>query len=395
MQSLYFAAMPRLPIALAAIFLVASGCATRRVERLTMEPLIIRVDPDGGETTVETPDPILDELIALQEEGRCDEALPRLEKFLEDFPESGRFGEAVVRLGVCHESRKEYESARGYYQWAAQRAHFELALEAALRAAWCLEEMGEPEKAAEEYRVLAGLKRAPEDARAGARLRRAINLFRAGRTKKARRELDRGIVAFSALRDPSASLRTAAAEARFAAAEAEYRAFDAIRLEYPQRRLTKRLGAKLTALAKARDAYYAVVQIKDAEWAAAAVCRVGELYEAFYGSLVSVPPPPELDDAHRLAYETEVAARAKPLRQQAFDSYLQVISLGERVGLESPWIAKSRERVIALEPLLKQNVVSPAEDSPLDEEAPPDEPQAEEDEPELAPPSQDAPPKPE
>lgn len=361
MTPLYSSAMPaRLSVLLALAAIVAGGCAGRRVERLTMEPLIIRVDREAGETVVETPDPLLEELVELQESGRCEEAIPGLEKFLEDFPESGSFGEAVVRLGVCHESRKEFERARGYYQWASQKAHFDLALEAALRAAWCLEEMGEPERAAREYAALADLKRAPDDARAGARLRQAISLFRAGETKKARRQLDRGIVAYSGVRDPPASLRTAAAEARFAAAEAEYRAFDAIRLEYPQRTLSRRLGEKLTALAKARDAYHAVVQIKDAEWAAAAVCRVGELYEAFHAALISVPAPPELDDAHRRAYETEVAARARPIRQQAFDSYLQVIALGERVGLTSPWVTKSRERVTALEPLLEQTVLDPS-----------------------------------
>ena len=368
MTPLYWAAMPaRISVLFVVAAIGAGGCAAKRVERLTMEPLIIRVDREAGETVVETPDPLLDELVELQESGRCDEAIPRLEKFLEDFPESGRFGEATVRLGMCHESRKEYEQARGYYRWASERAHFELALEAALRAAWCLEEMGEPEKAAEEYRLLARLKRAPDEARAGARLRRVINLFRAGKTKKARRELDDAVVAYSALRDPPAALRTAAAEARFAAAEAAYREFDAIRLEYPQRRLNKRLGQKLGSLAKARDAYFAVVQIKDAEWAAAAVCRVGELYEAFHTALLSVPPPPEFDDAQQQAYETEVAARARPIRQQAFDSYLQVVALGERVGLDSPWVAKSRQRVSALEPLLEETVIAPP--SLLDDDA--------------------------
>ena len=340
------------------LIVLASGCAAR-VQRLTMEPLIIRVDAQTGETSIDTPDPLLDELVDLQEEGRCEEAIPRLERFLEDFPESARFPEAVVRLGMCHEAKKEYESARGYYAWAAQRAPFDLALEAALHAAWCLESLGEVEKAAREYGVLADVDRAPDDARAGARLRRAINLFRAGETKRARKELDRGIVAFSAIGDPSPSLRTAAAEGRFAAAEERNRVFSSIRLEYPQRKLNKRLGAKLTALGEARDAYLAVVQIKDAEWAAASVCRIGELYEAFHHALLDVPPPSTLSASERKEYEAQVAARAKPLVQQAFDNYLQVVTLGERVGLETPWIARSRARVQALEPLLKERVVTP------------------------------------
>ena len=324
-----------------------------------MEPLIIRVDAERG-TTVETPDPLLDELAVLQENERCDEAIPRLEKFLEDFPESLRFGEAVVRLGLCHESRKEWERARGYHRWAAENAHFDLAYEAALRGAWCLEEMGEPERAAAEYSALADVARAPDEARAGARLRAAINLFRAGESRDAHAALDRGIVAYSSVPDPSPPVRSAAAEARFAAAEEKARAFERVRLVYPQRRLTKRLKQKLEALVDARTAFQQVTQIKDAEWAAAAVCREGELFEAFHDALVAVPPPKELRSPEsRREYATQVAAKAKPFLQQAFDHHVQVVNLGERVGLETPWVARSRERMRAIEAALKASVVSP------------------------------------
>ena len=45
--------------------------------------------------------------------------------------------------------------------------------------------LAEAELAAAEYAALAGVERAPEEARAGARLRQSIMLYRAGRTKKA------------------------------------------------------------------------------------------------------------------------------------------------------------------------------------------------------------------
>lgn len=333
-----------------------------------MEPLIIRVDGEGG-ATVDTPDPLLDELAALQEEGRCEVAVPRLEKFLEDFPESLRFGEAVVRLGLCHESRQEWEKARGYHRWAAENAHFDLAWEAALRGAWCLEQMGESERAAAEYAALAEVGRAPDEARAGARLRSAINLFRAGKSRQAHASLDRGIVAYSSVPDPSAPVRSAAAEARFAAAEEKARAFSKIRLEYPQRRLEKRLRRKLGSLVETRAAFQQVTQIKDAEWAAAAVCREGELFEEFHDALVGVPPPKSLRSPEsRAEYAMQVAAKAKPFLQQAFDHHVQVVALGERVGLETPWVARSRERMGAIEAALKAAVVSPDEPPEAPEE---------------------------
>ena len=337
-----------------------------------MEPLIIRVDA-AGETTVDTPDPILDELVTLQEAGTCEEAIPRFEKFLEDFPESLRFGEAVVRLGVCHEERKEWEIARGYHRWAAENAHFELAYEAALRGAWCLEEMGQYARAAEEYAALAGVARAPDEARAGARLRSAVNLFRAGKSKKAHAALDAGIVAYSSVPDPSPPVQSAAAEARFASAEETAHAFSVIELPYPQRRLDKRVKQKLEALVSARTAFQQVTAIKDAEWAAAAVCREGEMFEEFHDALVKVPPPKNLRSPElRAEYETQVAAKAKPFLQQAFDHHVQVVSLGERVGLDSPWVTRSREHMRAIELELKSAVVSPDEE---DLDAPREEPE--------------------
>jgi hypothetical protein len=334
-----------------------AGCAPK-VERISMEPVIIRVDA-AGESTVETPDPLLDELAELQETGKCDEAIPRLEKFLEDFPES----------------LEEWERARGYHRWAAENAHFDLAYDAALHAAWCLEHLDQPVLAASEYGALADLTRAPYDARAIARLRQAIQLFRAGRTKKAHAALDQGIKLFSAVPDPPAALRTAAAEARFEAAEEKRREFSAIVLEYPQKRLDKRVNQKRTALLDAHTAYTNVVQIKDADWAAAAVCRVGEMFEELHAALIAVPPPPSLDGDQRAEYTAKVAVAAKVYLQQAFDSYVQVSALGERVGLESAWVSRARERMRALESQLKDSVVLP-DDEPPDEEplpSPPDE----------------------
>lgn len=362
--------IPRVSSLLLAIVVVA-GCGPK-IQRLTMEPLLIRVDRVAGETTVNTPDPLLEEIGGLQDAGRCEEAIPRLERFLEDFPESLRFGEAVVRLGMCHEEREEWERARGYHRWAAENAHFDLAFEAALRGAWCLEHMGEPELAAREYEALAGVARGPDEARAGARMRQAINLFRAGKTRKAHAALERGTRAYSAVPDPGPAVRSAAAEARFAAAEEEARAFSAIRLEYPQRKLEKRVRAKLQALLAARTAFQRVVQIKDAEWAAAAVCREAELLEELHRALVEVPPPASFDAEERARYLAGVSAKSKPLLQQAFDNYVQVAALGERVGLESPWVTKARERVRELETQLKTSVVSPDEPHDVPHDVPPD-----------------------
>src|SRR5207248_5902 len=116
--------------------------------------------------------------------------------------------------------------------------------------------------------------------------------------------------------------------ARFDLGEARAAELRGIALEYPQRRLARRMHAKLAALASARDAYLAVVPLKDPFWAAAAVCRTGEIYEEARRAIVAVPPPRELaDDGDRDRYRRKVQLETRPLEQQAFDAYQQVISL--------------------------------------------------------------------
>ena len=344
------------PIWIAVFF--AAGCIpSRRIEHITLEPLVIHVGADGT-SSAESPDPELDHLAELEEKGECEGAIRGLERFVEDFPESARFTEAVYRLGVCEERSDHLERARGYYLYVARRGRGEPAAQGALRAAWVLETQGHPGEAAREYSQIGDRRSASGEARTGARLREAICLFRAAKDRTARRVLDRGIADYLALPTPSDSIRGAAAEARFVAAEKIAARFEEVKLEYPQAKLEKRIGEKIALLARAREAYTDAVAIKDAEWAAASVYRIGELCERFYTELVELPPPRALNPAQAAAYTAKVEIKAKPLKQQAFDAYLRVTALGERVGLESPWVEKSRARVEALEPQLRNEVIS-------------------------------------
>ncbi len=358
----------KVAVATAAVLATIAAACAPRIDRITMDPLIIRVGPAGS--TVETPDPELDRLLALGEEERCEEAVPALQRFLESYPESSRFVEAVLELGACHEALGDPVRARGYFLYVASHGRGEAMLHARLRAAYALESMNRPLDAAREYREIVRSVD-DEEAIAGARLRRVVCLFHAGKARAARREMPEAIRAYAAIPEPPESVRAAAAEARFADAERRARAVFEIRLEYPQRRLDRRVRQKLDALATARAAYADVVQIKDPSWAAAAVYRTGELFEGVGRELVQVPAPAAFDAAQRERYQRTVEGAAKPFKRQAFQSYLQVVALGERVGFESEWIARSRDRVKALEAELALDVLSVEPEGDADETDPP------------------------
>lgn len=345
-----------------------------------MEPLVIRVTPDGTSSSQSAED-LLDELADEQDRRGCEgDAMPRLRRFVEDFPESARYLEAVYRLGDCHDEAGDHARARSYFRYVSARTGGDLGLGAGLRAAYALERLGRHRDAAAEYRAIYSRKGVPDDIRAGARLRRAICLFRGRNAKHARRELADGMRMFTTLESPPDSIRSAAAEAHFLSAEEIARAFGTVELAYPQEKLERGIGLKLARLADARDAYLDVTKLRDAEWSSAAAFRIGTLLEKTYADLKAVPPPAELDAAQKAYYASQLDLRLTPFRRQAFQQYLQVVALGERVGLENAWTAGSRARIAALESELKTRIMSP-------EEEPEDEPGEDRDEERADPPS--------
>lgn len=337
-----------------------------------MEPLVIRVTPEG-ESTSQSAESLLDELADGQDARECeDDAMTRLRRFVEDFPESSRFLEAVFRLGDCHDEAGDYARARSYFRFVSARTGGELGLGAGLRAAYALERLDRHRDAAAEYRAIYRRHGVPDDIRAGARLRRAICLFRANQAKPARKELGEGMRMFSTLESPPDSIRGAAAEAHFLAAEETAKAFGAVKLSYPQESLERDIGRKLARLADARDAYLDVTKLRDAEWSSAAAFRIGTLLEKTYDDLKAVPPPAELDAGQQAYYASQLDIRLTPFRRQAFQQYLQVVALGERVGITNPWIEQSRARIAALEPELKTRVLPPGLDDEPESDVPSD-----------------------
>ena len=327
-----------------------------------MEPLVIGVTADGT-AIAQSAETLLDELANQQDARGCaGDAMPRLRRFVEDFPESARFLEAVYRLGDCHDEEGDHARARSYFRYVSARTGGDLGLGAGLRAAYALERLGRHREAAEEYRAIHRRRGVPDEIRAGARLRRSICLFHIRDPKRARRELAAGMDAFSILDSPPDSVRGAAAEAHFLAAEETAKAFDAVELAYPQARLERGIGQKLARLADARDAYLDVTKLRDAEWSAAAAYRIGAILEKTYDDLTAVPPPANLDAGLQALYARELATRLTPFRRQAFQQYLQVVALGERVGLQSLWVERSRARIAVLEEVLKTTIVSPGEE---------------------------------
>ncbi len=138
------------------------------------------------------------------------------------------------------------------------------------------------------------------------------------------------------------------ARARFSLGEIYFRRFRAVQLELPQEKLHKLLDEKAEELLRAQNQYMRTLQIRNAEWATAAVYRVGLVYEEFYYALNNAPVPEELDEAERRIYKEELRLATEPVRNKAIIAYDRIISFANELSIRTDWVERARDRVAQL-----------------------------------------------
>lgn len=344
----------RLPLMLLVTSLIV-GCFGVHRTQVEMEPVLIEVG-EADSYRVFSPRDLLREANA---DDDCGRAAASYEKLLASFPDSPEASAAAYNLGLCREVSRDFVAARQAYASVLDTAdpRSDVVTDARLRDAHCLEKLEQFEDAARKYRRLAHTRRVPDDLRLGARLRWGISLIRAGHTRRGHRITERALGQAEAQHESlPAEIRAAAAEAAYLLAEQLADAYVRLPLRLPTEQLTEDLTAKMGALSRANNAYVRSMSFHDAWWAARSAVRLGELYEQLHDGLRALPEPSLSPDALEI-YREELASRLLPLRQRAFQTYLQVVLLAERVGFESDATRKAVERVRALEPELKDGVL--------------------------------------
>ncbi len=128
-----------------------------------------------------------------------------------------------------------------------------------------------------------------------------------------------------------------AAEARYHEGELMFRDYEKVTLDVAPAKLEKALKQKTKMLGEAEAVYASVVDYQDLKWAAAALFRIGQIYDTFAESLVSASTPkglsPDQEQAYRDAldvYVVEIQGKAvelftasyqKAIQMQVYDEY--------------------------------------------------------------------------
>ncbi len=112
----------------------------------------------------------------------------------------------------------------------------------------------------------------------------------------------------------------------------------------------KVVQTKLNLLTKLREDLKTVIRYDDADQIVAALTVQGQGLQHMAAALYSAPLPKGLDAEQTKMYKAEVEKLAKPLKDQAIESYKAAINRGYSLGGYGPWLKVAINEMSKLEP---------------------------------------------
>jgi hypothetical protein len=135
----------------------------------------------------------------------------------------------------------------------------------------------------------------------------------------------------------------AAAHARYMEGERVLAQFDQITIQGDVKQLSQRLRKKTELLKQASTIFLDVVSLGVAEWTTAALYQIGRTYETFARALKDSPPPSNLSDSEKEAYQQQIDEFVVPIEERALDAYENGWKKAIELGIYNQWTAKMRE----------------------------------------------------
>jgi cellulose synthase operon protein C len=135
----------------------------------------------------------------------------------------------------------------------------------------------------------------------------------------------------------------AAAHARYMEGERVLAKFETIQIGGDVKQLSLRLKQKAELLKQASTIFLDTVSLGVAEWSTAALYQIGHTYEAFAKSMRDAPPPPNLSEADKELYTSQIEEFVVPIEEKSLDAYENGWRRAVDIGIYNQWTAKMRE----------------------------------------------------
>jgi tetratricopeptide (TPR) repeat protein len=327
------------------------------------------------------------------------DALKLYDELVRRFPSSRLVSPSLYNAGLAHEWSRDFTGAATRYRELMRRfGRTREALDAAFRLGGCYAELHNWPASAQIFSELLRRKDLSASDRIECLARKGLAYFQLGDHRAARSTLQEALTYHQAVeRFERLDTDYFLAMVHYYQAAIPHLEFRDLKVDATQSGkgsrgsvLAQTLDDKARLLLLSQAAYIKTIQIKNPYWATAAGFQVGSLYRELYSVLLTTLPDftakalknaktariPLLKARRQLvqAYLEEVHRTVKPLLDKAIRVFEQNLKVGERVGVQSEWVQKSRYQVNELKHLLSlppaEAVKLVTQDSPLPEEQP-------------------------
>ncbi|MBW2261721.1 MAG: tetratricopeptide repeat protein [Deltaproteobacteria bacterium] len=340
------------------------------VDRVVMEPIVIKAWKEGGVIKSEAYDAALlfDEAYLRYEEGGYEDALGIYERILEEFPDTVLAPASMFNMALCHEKMGLVAEAAGIYDTLVGLYPGSSAVpDAMFRRGYCLEGLEQWPEAIEQYEDILAMTdlSGPDTVEAMSRI--GTILLDAGDVPEAEQALRAAVQYFVEQSQIERFVNTFyVARAQFHLAEIYRREFEAVTFTVDEAQIREALETKLIHMVEARDAYVQTIKLGNYHWAAASGYEVGQLFRTFHDQIMTAPLPPELSTDELVEmYYGMLKEKVEPLLESAVSVWEMTLLMAERVGVGGEWVDKTEQALSSTRALLAQSLV---DEEPVTEE---------------------------
>jgi tetratricopeptide (TPR) repeat protein len=231
------------------------------------------------------------------------------------------------------------------------------ALDAAFRVAECHYHLDDYRSAIEVLSVIAARADLRPQDRLQAMVQRGICLVEAGELDGAERQLRDSLSYWTIHKEAERLDEYFPAQAQFFLGEIYRLFFENVELDPDkgEEQLGKDLEYKCQMLLSAQGHYLRAIRIGEGRWATAAGFRVGALYENLYHAMLEAKVPQGFDEEQAQVYREELRKKVRVLVSKAIGIYERTLAAAERIGVDNPFIAQTRQSLERMKQILLED----------------------------------------
>lgn len=283
---------------------------------------------------------------------KFDEAALAFERLAHQYPQSEQAADSLFNAALFLENiGQDKRAAQNYLEYATRYPNQKDVGEIHFLSAKAFERAGDYPKALKMYLEQAEKYKAKVDREIECYARAADIYQKMNDEKQYEKTLGKAVAAFK--KGPNAvgdGGRYFATKARFLQGEAVFKNFEAIELKPPQKRLVKSLEDKAYFLERANKIYVDAVSIGDAEWAIAALYKIGRGYQLFSEALFESPLPQGLTGKAAEEYKAQLEDQAFPVEEKAIEAYERGLKKAVELGAYGIWTERILNQLRAYRP---------------------------------------------